>query len=132
MYKVWNRNLTVFPYHGEDAVGGAWMRWPGDGQAVILANFSFENSPGYYLRGANDVDISLYSSNLFGLGSLCINFRKMDFDMFVLHQQLQEIEEDEADDEKLLMRTATAIIILGAIEARRLSISSYIRKHLLC
>lgn len=44
----------------------------------------------------------------------------MSIDAFILYQQLDDIEEDEIEDEQLLAGSATAIILLGAIEAQRL------------
>ncbi|KAJ7747549.1 hypothetical protein B0H16DRAFT_1320279 [Mycena metata] len=44
----------------------------------------------------------------------------MDLDVFASHQQLADIEEDELDEEHRLAGATTAIIVLGAIEARRL------------
>jgi hypothetical protein len=44
----------------------------------------------------------------------------MDIDVFVCFQQLEEIEIDEVDEEKLLAGSAIAIIALGVIEAHRL------------
>jgi hypothetical protein len=44
----------------------------------------------------------------------------MDNDVFLLHQQLEEMEDDAMDGQQRLAGIATAIIVLGAIEARRL------------
>ena len=43
-----------------------------------------------------------------------------DVDAFIIHQQLEEMEEDEREDEQLLIGRATSIMLLGAIEAHRL------------
>jgi hypothetical protein len=42
----------------------------------------------------------------------------MDNDVFLLHQQLEEMEDDAMDSQQRLAGIATAIIVLGAIEAQ--------------
>jgi hypothetical protein len=44
----------------------------------------------------------------------------MDNDVFLLHQQLEEMEDNVMDGQQRLAGIATAIIVLGAIEAQRL------------
>ncbi|KAJ6450500.1 hypothetical protein C8R45DRAFT_1127827 [Mycena sanguinolenta] len=44
----------------------------------------------------------------------------MDIDAYILHQQLEDMEDNELEDQQRLAAIATAIIVLGAIEARRL------------
>jgi hypothetical protein len=44
----------------------------------------------------------------------------MDLDALIVHQELEDIEEDEIDDEQHMAGTAMAIMLLGAIEAHRL------------
>jgi hypothetical protein len=49
----------------------------------------------------------------------------MDNDVFLLHhlhQQLKEMEDDVMDGQQRLAGIATAIIVLGAIEAQRLCV----------
>ncbi|KAF8191992.1 hypothetical protein K438DRAFT_1970355 [Mycena galopus ATCC 62051] len=61
-------------------------------------------------------------------GDICQSFESlllspcfpMDIDEFILHQQLEDMEEDEIRDEQQLAAVGTTIIVLGAIEARRL------------
>lgn len=45
---------------------------------------------------------------------------QMDIDVFFLHQQLDDMEDDEMKDAQRLAGTATAVILLGVIEAQRL------------
>jgi hypothetical protein len=44
----------------------------------------------------------------------------MDIDALFLHQQLENIADEETEDQQQLVGLATAIMLLGAIEARRL------------
>lgn len=48
----------------------------------------------------------------------------MDIDAFILHPQLEEMDDDEMEDTRLMAGTAMAVILLGAAEAHRLRTES--------